>query len=267
MRFNIFEKIMVLAIDIGNTNTKIAVMDENGKQKFCVFSTDVNRTLDETTALLLHMMTDAQIDKDKITGAIISSVVPWLDSVFADVVYYIFGVKPLIVSAKLKTGLHINYKRPDDLGSDRIAACAAALAYYGGPFILVDFGTATTFNIVDRDGEFMGGAITLGLNSTVDALTKYTARLSGVSLDIPKTAAALSTDEAIQSGVVLGAVGQVKYLLERIKTELNMQGAKTIATGGLAHIVQGVEPLFDYVDKDLSLKGLYEIYKLNAQNS
>lgn len=255
---------MVLAIDIGNTNTKIAVMDENGKNGSCVLSTDVNRTLDETVVLFLHVMNDAKIDKDNITGAIISSVVPQLDSIFSSVIYYIFGVKPLVVSSKLKTGLHINYKRPEDFGSDRIAACAAALTSYGDPFILVDFGTATTFNIVANGGEFVGGAIALGLNSTVDALTKYTARLTGATLEIPKTVAAQSTDEAIRSGVVLGAVGQVEYLLERIKTELDMQGVKTIATGGLAHIVQGVEPLFDYVDKDLSLKGLYEIYKLNA---
>ena len=256
---------MILAIDIGNTNTKIGVLNDGGKiDKFFLLSSDVNRTFDESTALLLQMLTDAQVDKSEITGAIISSVVPKLDSMFTGVIYYILGVQPIVVSHKLNTGLCIDYNRPADLGSDRIAACAAAQQTYGAPFILVDFGTATTFNIVARGGRFVGGAITLGLNSTVDALTKCTARLSGVTLTAPRVAAALCTDEAIRSGVVLGAVGQVKYMIERFKAELDLSGAKTIATGGLAHVVQSVEPVFDYVDKDLALKGLYEIYKLNA---
>lgn len=255
---------MILAVDIGNTNIKIGLFNSRGKlDKSFKMSTDVKRTSDEYVALLLQLLNHSKIDEKSITGAIVSSVIPQLDYTFTNVINYVFGVKPLIVGVGVKTGLAIRYDFPRELGSDRIITCVAAESQYGAPFILVDFGTATTYNVVNERKEFVGGAITLGLKSTMESLAKCTAKLPSVELETPKKVVAQSTGKAIQSGVIYGAAGQVKYMIDRIKRETGLLNAKIIATGGLSNIIYDVEPLFNYIDRELSLKGLYEIYKLN----
>lgn len=255
---------MILAVDIGNTNIKIGLFEENGNlEKSFKMSTDVKRTSDEYVALLLQLLNHSKIDEKKICGAILSSVIPQLDYTFTSVIRYVFGVKPLVVGVGIKTGLSIKYDFPRELGSDRIITCVAAEKKYGTPFVLVDFGTATTFNVVNDKKEFIGGAITLGLKSTMESLANCTAKLPNVELETPNKVVAQSTRKAIQSGVIYGAVGQVKYMVDVIKRETGLVNAKVIATGGLSHIVNDVEPLFDHIDRELSLKGLYEIYKLN----
>lgn len=255
---------MIFTVDIGNTNIKIGFFEENGNLAHSFkMSTDVKRTSDEYVALLLQLMSHAGISEKSVTGAIVSSVIPQLDYTFTNVIKYVFGVKPLVVGVGIKTGLAIRYDFPRELGSDRIITCVAAEKQYGAPFILVDFGTATTFNVVNERKEFVGGAITLGLKSTVDSLAKCTAKLPNVELETPKKVVGQSTGKAIQSGVIYGVAGQVKYIVERIKAEIGMQNCKVIATGGLANIVSDVEPIFDYIDRQLSLCGLYQIYKIN----
>lgn len=257
---------MILAVDIGNTNIKIGLFEESGKLRNSFkMSTDVKRTSDEYVALLLQLLSHAKIDEKSIRGAIVSSVIPQLDYTFTNVINYVFGVKPLIVGVGVKTGLSIRYDFPRELGSDRIITCVAAAKQYGTPLILVDFGTATTFNVVNERKEFVGGAITLGLKSTIESLAKCTAKLPNVELETPKKVVAQSTGKAIQSGVIYGAVGQVKYMIDRIKRETGLLNAKVIATGGLSHIIDNVESVFDNIDRELSLKGLYEIYSLNNQ--
>ena len=256
---------MIITIDIGNTNTKIGLFDNSGK--LCnsfKMSTDVKRTSDEYVALLLQLLTYNSIDVHSVNGAILSSVIPQLDYTFTNVIQYVFGVKPLVVGVGVKTGLAIRYEFPRELGSDRIITCVAAAKQYGTPFILVDFGTATTFNVVNDKREFLGGAITLGLKATIDSLSHCTARLPSVELETPSKVTAQSTRKAIQSGVIYGAVGQVKYIIERIKTETGLNKAQIIATGGMANLIADVEPLFDHIDRELSLKGLYEIYRINV---
>lgn len=255
---------MIIAVDIGNTNIKIGLFEQDGKlANSFKMSTDVKRTSDEYVALLLQLLNHAKIDEKSVTGAIVSSVIPQLDYTFTNVIRYCFGVKPLVVGVGIKTGLAIRYDFPRELGSDRIITCVAAEKKYGAPFILVDFGTATTFNVVNERKEFIGGAITLGLKSTIESLAACTAKLPSVELETPRKTVAQSTGKAIQSGVIYGAVGQVKYMIDRIKAETGLENAKVIATGGLSHIVNNVEPLFDSIDRELSLKGLYEIYSLN----
>ena len=255
---------MIFAVDIGNTNIKIGVFSSDGKlANSFKMSTDVKRTSDEYVALLLQLLSHAKIDVKDVDGAIVSSVIPQLDYTFTNVIQYVFGVRPLIVGVGTKTGLAIRYEFPRELGSDRIITCVAAEKQYGAPFILVDFGTATTFNVVNEKKEFVGGAITLGLKSTVESLARCTAKLPSVDLETPSKAAAQSTRKAIQSGVIFGRVGEVKYLVERIKRETGLADAKVIATGGLAELIYKIEPLFDCIDRELSLKGLYEIYALN----
>ena len=257
-------KIMILTVDIGNTNIKIGLFEKTGKlANSFKMSTDVKRTSDEYVALLLQLLWHAKIDEKSISGAVLSSVIPQLDYTFTNVIKYVFGVTPLVVGVGVKTGLAIKYDFPRELGSDRIITCVAAEKQYGAPFVLVDFGTATTYNVVNERKEFLGGAITLGLKSSIESLAHCTAKLPNVELETPSKTVAQSTKKAIQSGIIFGAVGQVKYMVERIKMETGLQNAKIIATGGLSQIVNKVEPLFDFVDRELSLKGLFEIYRLN----
>ena len=255
---------MIFAVDIGNTNIKIGLFTEDGRlANSFKMSTDVKRTSDEYVALLLQLLTHNNIDVSSVTGAIVSSVIPQLDYTFTNVIQYVFGVKPLIVGVGVKTGLAIRYDFPRELGSDRIITCVSAEKQYGAPFILVDFGTATTFNVVNDKKEFVGGAITLGLKSTMESLAHCTAKLPSVELETPTKVTAQSTRKAIQSGVIYGAVGQIKYMVERIKAETGLKDAKVIATGGLSTLIYDIEPIFDHIDRELSLKGLYEIYSLN----
>lgn len=256
---------MILTVDIGNTNIKIGLFEPSGRlAKSFKMSTEVNRTSDEYVALLLQLMWHAKIDEKSISGAVVSSVIPQLDYTFTHVIRYVFGVTPLTVGVGVKTGLSIKYDNPRELGSDRIITCVAAEKQYGAPFVLVDFGTATTFNVVNEKKEFLGGAITLGLKPTIESLARCTAKLPHVELETPQKTVAQTTKKAIQSGVIFGAVGQVRYMVERIRKETNLPDAKIIATGGLSQIVNRVERIFDYVDRELSLKGLFEIYRLNS---
>lgn len=256
---------MIITVDIGNTNIKIGLFSPSGE--LCnsfKMSTDIKRTSDEYVALLLQLLSYNGIDVHSVTGAIVSSVIPQLDYTFTNVIQYVFGVKPMVVGVGVKTGLAIRYDFPRELGSDRIITCVAALKQYSAPFILVDFGTATTFNAVNEKKEFVGGAITLGLKATMEALANCTAKLPNVELETPSRVTAQSTRKAIQSGVIFGAVGQVKYMVESIKREMGWQNVQIIATGGMAHIIADVDPIFDHINRELSLRGLYEIYCLNA---
>lgn len=256
---------MIITVDIGNTNIKIGLFDGEDKLRNSFkMSTDVKRTSDEYVALLLQLLTYNHIDVDSVEGAIVSSVIPQLDYTFTNVIKYVFGIDPLIVGVGVKTGLAIRYDFPRELGSDRIITCVAAEKQYGAPFILVDYGTATTFNAVNEKKEFIGGAITLGLKATIESLARCTAKLPNVELQTPSKVMAQSTRKAIQSGVIYGAVGQTKYMIEMLKREMGAEKVQIIATGGMAHIIADVEPLFDHIDRELSLKGLYEIYKLNV---
>ena len=257
---------MIITVDIGNTNIKIGLFADNGK--LCnsfKMSTDVKRTSDEYVALLLQLLTYNHIDVGSVTGAILSSVIPQLDYTFTNVIQHVFGVRPLVVGVGVKTGLAIRYEFPKELGSDRIITCVAAEKQYGAPFVVVDFGTATTFNAVNDKREFVGGAITLGLKATMESLARCTAKLPSVELETPSKVTAQSTRKAIQSGVIYGAVGQIKYIVERVKRELGLEKLQVIATGGMAHLVADIEPIFDHIDRELSLKGLYEIYRLNTE--
>ncbi len=254
----------VITVDIGNTNVKIGLFDDKQLVRSFKMSSDVKRTSDEYMALLLQMLQHNNIAVDSVKGAIMSSVIPQLDYTFVHVLEYCFGVKPLIVGVGVKTGLAIKYDFPRELGSDRIITAVATVKKYGAPFVLVDFGTATTYNVVNDKKEFLGGAITLGIRSSSAGLANYTSKLPDVELRIPDKVVAQSTAKAIQSGVLYGAVGQVKYMIQRIKEETGLSNAKIIATGGLSQLVADVEPIFDHIDRELSLWGLYYIYKMNT---
>ena len=255
---------MILAVDIGNTNVKLGFFQNDKLENSFKMTTVINRTSDEYSAMLVQMMTNNNIKVSDVTGAILSCVIPQLEYTFVNLIKNLFGIKPIMVGVGVKTGLSIKYEFPKQLGSDRIVTCVAAIKKYGAPFVLVDFGTATTFNVVNEKKEFLGGCITLGIKAKSDSLSSKTSKLPSVQLERPKKTICTNTTNAIQSGIVFGTVGEVKYIIERIKKESNLDNVKVVATGGLAEIIEDIEHIFDVVDRQLSLYGLNEIYKLNA---
>lgn len=253
---------MVIVFDIGNSNIKMGVFDGDELVDTLRLASG-NKTGDEYWLLVKDMLGLKSISSDAADGVIISSVNPNLNYTFEHMVETYIGVKPMIVGAGLKTGLNIKYDNPKELGSDRVAGCVAAYRLYGAPCIVVDCGTATTFNVVSADGEILGGAISFGLKSAADALCASTARLPKVELCVPPSVVGKTTITNLQSGIVYGYAGMIESMIARIKRETGLAGAKVIATGGIADVVNMCGRVFDVVDRTLTLRGLNYIYKLN----
>jgi len=253
---------MLLAADIGNTNITLGAFDGETLLASWRLSTDTRRQPDEYAAMLQTVLPMRHVSSSDIHGAIICSVVPPLTGVFEDVCKKAFDVTPLVVGTGIRTGVRILYDSPRDVGADRIVDAAAAYRLYGGPVIIVDFGTATVFDAVTREGEYLGGAIFPGLNVAADALFFGTSQLRRVELAPPKSAIGRNTVAALQSGLVFGHVAMVEGMVRRFKDEL-AEDAKVIATGGLAPLIAGETSVFDAVNADLTLFGLRMIYAMN----
>ena len=189
-------------------------------------------------------------------------MVPPLTTVFEELGKEYFKLHPLVVGAGIRTGVKILYDNPRDVGSDRVVDAVAAFKLYGGPVIVVDFGTATVFDAVSGDGEYIGGAIASGINLTAQALYEHTSQLRRVELVAPKAAIGRNTAASIQSGIVYGHVGMVEAMVDRFKKELGGD-TKIVATGGMANLIQKETDIFDYVNLDLTLVGLKIIYDVN----
>lgn len=257
---------MIIAIDIGNTNMKIGLFEGDKLKYSWRISTDVSRTGDEHGSIIKQLMFTEHIDLSQLEGGIISSVIPQLNYTVTHMLEYYFNVNPLVVGTGIKTGLNIKYENPKELGSDRIINCVAASKKYKPPYILIDFGTATTFNVVNDKNEFLGGCITIGIRTGIKSLASSAARLPEVELSRPAVVLANSTSKAIQSGVIYGMEGQVEYLVKKLREEANLPDCKVIATGGLSQLLSFDNPkFFDVVDRGLSLEGLNIIYNLNRQ--
>ena len=254
---------MILAIDIGNTNIKLGVFDEGKLVHSLRLSSSNRKTADEYYYTIKNMLSGI-VDFSEITGAIMSSVDPHLNYTVEHMITHYFGVNPIIVGGGIKTGLNIKYDNPKEVGADRIVNSVAAYSTYGGPCIVVDCGTATTFNVISEKGEFLGGAISFGLKSAAGALGSSAAKLPIVELVTPDKVINKSTITNMQSGIVYGYVGLVEYMVRAIKQELGAPSVKVVATGGLSEIVSAKSNVFDYVDRTLTLRGLAYLYKLNA---
>ncbi len=254
---------MILAIDIGNTNIKLGVFDEGKLVHSLRLSSSNRKTADEYYYTIKNMLSGI-VDFSAITGAIMSSVNPHLNYTVEHMITHYFGVNPIIVGGGIKTGLNIKYDNPKEVGADRIVNSVAAYSTYGGPCIVVDCGTATTFNVISEKGEFLGGAISFGLKSAAEALGSSAAKLPIVELVTPDKVINKSTITNMQSGIVYGYVGLVEYMVRAIKQELGAPSVKVVATGGLSEIVSAKSDVFDYVDRTLTLRGLAYLYKLNA---
>jgi len=254
---------MLLAIDVGNTNVTVGVFEGEKLKASWRLEADVNRLADEYGVLMVNLLGHGGISSEQIDAAAIASVVPDLDSIFEAVCRRYFSVRPLMVSAGVRTGLRILYDSPREVGADRVADAVAAIKLYSPPLILVDLGTATVFDAISKDGDYLGGAIAPGLVIAAEALFQRAARLYRVELARPTSAIGRNTVAAVQSGVIYGYVGLVESIVRRFKEELGGE-AKVVATGGWAELVAQETDVIDVVDTDLTLMGLRFIYEMNS---
>ncbi|MBQ7323794.1 MAG: type III pantothenate kinase [Clostridia bacterium] len=258
---------MVICIDIGNTNIKYAIYDGDTLKFSFRVATDLKKTSDEYGALLTSMLAANEVEVEEIEGGIISSVVPSLDYTIDKMCDIYLHISPLRIAPGLKSGLNIRCDDAREVGADRIVNCVSALVHYGEgiPMIVIDFGTATTFNIINEKSEFIGGVISPGIKGSLDSLVNGTAKLPRVEIEAPKSVIAKNTVTNMQAGIVFGFAGLVEYIVKRIKKELKVPEVKTIATGGFSQIISKEVECIDVVDKLLTLKGLKYLYDLNVQ--
>jgi len=253
---------MLLAIDIGNTNITFGVFEGKKLRATWRMATDVHQMADEYAALLLNLLHHQGLDTSDIKEIALCSVVPPLITAFMDLSQRYFHTTPLVVGPGVKTGVRIRMDNPKEVGTDRIADAAAAHHLYSGPVIIVDLGTATTFGIVSKEGDYIGGIIATGIATAAEALFTRTAQLPRVELAHPKRVIGTNTITAIQSGIVHGYTSLVEGMLARIQKELG-EKAKVVATGGYASLIAKETTVFDEVNLDLTLIGLRLIYQMN----
>ncbi|HGJ64297.1 TPA: type III pantothenate kinase [bacterium] len=250
---------MLLAFDVGNSNINVGLFYGNDIIGDLRIHTDINKTCDEFGLLILDYLERKGIENKQITGIIISSVVPIVTSQLKEMSSKWFGEKPVIVSSDLKLGIKIDYDNPNELGADRIVNAVAGYAEYGGALIIVDLGTAITFDVISEEGIFIGGAITAGIGTSIEALAGETALLPKIDITQPLQAIGKNTISCMQSGFYFGFLGQIEEIIRRISSELPNK-PKVIATGGFCNKIANNSGLIDHIDPDLTLKGLRLIY-------
>lgn len=253
---------MLLAVDIGNTNISVGVFTRDKLKATWRIATGIHRMADEYATLLLDLFDRQGIAPPQIKEAVICSVVPPLVTVFVDVCQRYLRISPLVVEAGVKTGVRILIDNPREVGPDRVVNAAAAHRLYGGPLIVIDLGTAITFDAVSAEGDYLGGAIAPGIAIATEALFNRTAMLPRVELVHPKKAIGRNTITAIQSGIVFGYVGLIEGMVDRIRQEMEGK-VKVIATGGYAELLAQQTPVIQIVNPDLTLIGLHLIYEMN----
>ncbi len=253
---------MLLAIDIGNTDTTLGVFDGEELRATWHIATSVHRMADEYAALLLNLLRHQGLEIADIKEAALCSVAPPLITTFEELFQRYFKITPLVVGSGVKTGVRIRMDNPREVGADRIVNAVAAHHLYGGPVIITDVGTATTFDTVSREGDYLGGAIAPGIATGAEALFIQAAMLPRIELTHPKRAIGTSTVGAMQSGIIFGYVGLIEGIVARIGQELG-EKAKVVATGGYAALIAKETKVIDVVEPNLTLIGLRLIYLMN----
>ncbi|MGI5848850.1 MAG: type III pantothenate kinase [Christensenellales bacterium] len=257
---------MVFVLDVGNSNIKCGLFTGGKLVNSWRMKTDVDRTADEYGIRILAFFTHGSHKPEDVEGIIIASVIPTINYTLQHMCAIYFRKTAMIVGPGIKTGINIKYDNPKELGADRIVSAIAAYTLYGGPCIVVDFGTATTFGVVSKEGDFLGGAICPGLKISAEALTVNSAKLPRVELVKPDTVIATSTVTGMQAGIIYGYVGQVDYIIRRMKKEVGGD-PRVIATGGLAKLIAQETSNIDEINSLLTLIGLDIVYRNNAKKA
>lgn len=253
---------MILVADVGNTHTVYGLM--KGREVLQTWRvTTTARTTDECGVQLLQLLQHRGYRAEQVTGAIVSSVVPSVLFSLEKACRLYFDVRAMVVGRRLRTGLKLRTDNPREVGADRIVNSVAAVAMYGGPVVVVDFGTATTVDCINHNGEYVGGAIAPGFRISEEALFDKTAKLPRVEIQRPDKVIGTNTVAAMQSGLFWGYVGLIDGLVTRCRAELDPE-AKAVATGGMAHLIGGASETVDEIEPSLTLFGLAILYELNA---
>ncbi len=253
---------MLLTIDIGNTNLTLGLYEGDKLGAHWRLATDHNRMPDEYGLQFLGLLQNAGKTLDEITGVSLASVVPPLTGRVIQACREYLKQEPLVVDAGIKTGIKVRYEDPRAVGADRVCDAVAVMKLFGGPACVVDFGTATTFNAITKDGEYLGGAITAGINLAAEALYTRAAKLPRIDLQVPPSVIGRNTIHAMQSGLLFGYVSMVEGMVARFRSELGSD-MKVIATGGLAEVVAKETKVINVIAPWLTLDGLRLIWELN----
>ncbi|MBE3068268.1 MAG: type III pantothenate kinase [Chloroflexi bacterium] len=257
---------MLLTIDLGNTNLTIGLYQGETLMHHWRLATDQTRMPDEYGLQLLGLLTNAGRTLADLTGICLASVVPPLTGRVVQACHEYLKQEPLVVDTGVKTGIRIRYEDPKAVGADRVCDAVAVMHLYGGPACIIDFGTATTFNALTKNGDYLGGAITAGINLAAEALFTHAAKLPRIDLQRPPNVIGRNTVHAMQSGLLFGYVSMVEGMVMRFREELGPE-MKVIATGGLAEVVARETPVIQTVALWLTLDGLRMIWELNSSNS
>lgn len=254
---------MMLAVDIGNTQTVLGLIENGALEGRWRMSTDAMLTADEIRAKIAALLDLDGYKWQDISRVVIASVVPSLTAAYEELAVLACGCEPLVVGPGIKTGMAIAYENPREVGADRIANAVAAVEAHGAPVIVVDFGTATTLDVVDKSGAYLGGAIAAGIETSAEALFKRAARLSAVDLEVPARVIGRNTRESVQAGLLLGEALMIDGLVRRSWAELGYE-CPVVATGGLAGRMGPLCETVTVVDVDLTLTGLAIVASLNS---
>ena len=256
---------MFFAIDVGNTNIKIGIFD--GKNLITTFrmNSQIVHTTDEYGLMLKQIPEVQGIDLTKIEGAIISSVVPKVMESLHNAIVKYFGIKPIIVGPGIKTGIKITSSNPKEVGADRLVDVVSGYEKYGGPLLVIDFGTATTYNLVTADGSFSVGITAPGVKISAKALWEDAAKLPEIEIKKPSSILATETVTSMQAGLIYGQIGATKYIIEQVKKEMGYDNLKVVATGGMGSIISPEVEEIDYYDINLTIDGLRILYEKNTK--
>lgn len=257
---------MLLAVDVGNTNTVFAVYDGDEQKGLWRTSNDPHRTADEYAVWLLQLMQLQELERRDVTAAIIGTVVPASLFNLVTLCGRYFECQPLVIGGpNVKLGMRVLTDNPAEVGADRLVNAVSAHLTYSGPLIVIDFGTATTFDVVSSGGDYLGGVICPGVNLSLEALHRAAAKLPLVAVARPgNRVVGTNTVQAMQSGIYWGYVSMIEGLIDRIKREQE-EGMKVVATGGLSSLFANATEAINHIDKDLTLRGLLEVYRRNRQ--
>lgn len=252
---------MLLTVDIGNTNITLGVFDGKKLRTTFRMTTIQTRTSDEYGMVMCELLVHNEVDVESITDVIIASVVPNVMHSLTSAIIKYFHTKPIIIEAGVKTGIRVASKNPRQVGADRIVDAAAVYELYGGPAIVIDYGTATTFDLVDSDGTFTACVIAPGIRTSAQAMWSMAAKLPEFEIKKPKSILAQDTIACMQAGLVYGQIGQTEYIVKQMKKEFGKENIKVVATGGLGRIIEKETDAIDIYDPMLTLQGMRLIFE------